>query len=129
LYLKLRNLNGNDKQRKPFDFSNICQSLSTVNAIIIPLCLADIHFFSYQQKASQTSFQFTLVSTAFETIYICYLPAARSGWEKLRPRSWKRPSPDEKNCARGLENGPSPKGEGRFQDRGRSFSHPDRRCR
>ena len=25
--------------------------------------------------------------------------------------------PDEKNCARGLENGPSPKGEGRFQDR------------
>ena len=37
--------------------------------------------------------------------------------------------PDEKNCARGLENGPSPKGEGRFQDRGHSFSHPDRRCR
>ncbi len=25
--------------------------------------------------------------------------------------------PDEKNCARGLENGPSPKGEGRFEDR------------
>ena len=37
--------------------------------------------------------------------------------------------PDEKNCARGLENGPSPKGEGRFQDRGHSFSHPDRSCR
>ena len=37
--------------------------------------------------------------------------------------------PDEKNCVRGLENGPSPKGEGRFQDRGHSFSHPDRRCR
>ena len=37
--------------------------------------------------------------------------------------------PDEKNCARGLENGPSPKGEGRFQDRGHSFSHPDRGCR
>jgi hypothetical protein len=34
--------------------------------------------------------------------------------------------PDEKNCARGLENGPSPKGEGRFQDRGHSFSRPDR---
>ena len=30
---------------------------------------------------------------------------------------------------RGLENGPSPKGEGRFQDRRHSFSHPDRRCR
>ena len=37
--------------------------------------------------------------------------------------------PDEKNCARGLENGPSPKGKGRFEDRGHSFSHPDRRCR
>jgi hypothetical protein len=36
---------------------------------------------------------------------------------------------DEKNCARGLENGPSPKGEGRFQVRGHSFSNPDRRCR
>ena len=36
--------------------------------------------------------------------------------------------PDEKNCAQGLENGPSPKGEGRFQDRGHSFSHPDRSC-
>ena len=24
-------------------------------------------------------------------VYICYLPAARSGWEKLCPRSWKRP--------------------------------------
>ncbi len=30
-------------------------------------------------------------------------------------------SPDEKNCARGLENGPSPKGEGRFHDQGHSF--------
>ncbi len=37
--------------------------------------------------------------------------------------------PDEKNCARGLENGPSPKGEGRFQHRGHSFSHSDRSCR
>ncbi len=39
---------------------------------------------------------------------------------------YRLPGPDEKNCARGLENGPSPKGEGRFQDRGHSFSHPDR---
>jgi hypothetical protein len=27
-------------------------------------------------------------------VYICYLPAARSGWEKLCQRSWKRPEPE-----------------------------------
>ena len=33
------------------------------------------------------------------------------------------------DCARSLENGPSPKGEGRLQDQGHSFSQPDRSCR
>ena len=35
----------------------------------------------------------------------------------------------EKNYARGEKLCPSPKGVGRFQDRGQSFSHPDRRFR
>ena len=55
---------------------------------------------------------YRLTTSVFQYIYVIY---------RLR-------DPDEKNCARGLENGRSPKGEGRFQDRGHSFSHPDRSC-
>ena len=51
-------------------------------------------------------------------IHICYLPAASVRMRKTVPEVLK--------TARGVENGPSPKGGGRFQDRGHGFSHPDR---